>query len=116
MKTLLLDNQLWDLLVDANGNIALASEPYALAQDVASSIRLFAGELWYDSSKGIPYFEDVLGQLPPTSLLNSLFQQAALSVPTVVEAQVILLPLKDRGLTGQIQFKDNAGVTGSVEF
>ena len=65
MKTLLLDRTQWDLVQDANGNIALATEPYARAQDVASACRLFRGELWYDTAAGIPYFEDILGKSPP---------------------------------------------------
>ena len=116
MDTVLLDTVEWDLVLDDKGNRAFASAPYAVAQDVASAVRLFAGELWYDTAKGIPYFADVLGHLPPLSLLNSLFQRAALTVPTVDVVQVLLEPLKDRGLTGQIQFTDTSGVTGSVDF
>ena len=40
-STLLLDQTEWDLVLDASGNIALASPPYALAQDVASAVRTF---------------------------------------------------------------------------
>lgn len=32
-STLLLDTLAWDLAVDAAGNIAVATEPYSLAQD-----------------------------------------------------------------------------------
>jgi hypothetical protein len=52
MKTLLLVTDKWDLCLDANGNIASAEPPYARAQDVASALRLFAAELWYDTSLG----------------------------------------------------------------
>ena len=47
--SLLLDLVNWDLCVDANGNIALCTEPYADVQDAACAIRLFAGELYYDT-------------------------------------------------------------------
>ena len=114
MNTLLLDSVDWDLVLDAKGNIAMASEPYALAQDVASAVRLFKGELWYDTSKGIPYFEQVLGYLPPVSLLRRLLADAALSVPGVLNAQVVLEPLENRQLSGQIQFTDHTGVSSRV--
>lgn len=114
MKTLLLDNMDWDLLLDINGNIAVASEPYALAQNVASALRLFQGELWYDTRKGIPYFDQVLGYLPPLSLLRSLFMQATMSVPGVVSARVVLAALDNRQLSGQVQFTDHRGEAGSV--
>ena len=52
-QTLLLDPLKWDLVVDAAGNIAVASPPYALAQDAASSIKLFSGECYYDTSIGV---------------------------------------------------------------
>ena len=70
MNTLLLDRVAWDLVLDAAGNIAMASNPYATAQDVASAIKLFRGELFYDTAKGIPYWTEVLGQLPPLALVR----------------------------------------------
>lgn len=114
MKTLLLDQDSWDLVLDAEGNLASAAEPYAVAQDVASAVKLFESELWYDTSKGIPYFSQVLGYLPPPSLLYSYFKNAALSVPTVTTTKVVLNPLDDRTVKGQIQFTDTSGAKGSV--
>lgn len=114
MKTLLLDQDTWDLVLDAEGNIALAAEPYAIAQDVASAVKLFQGELWYDTVKGIPYFSQVLGYLPPPSLLYTFIKNAALTVPTVETVKVVLNPLDDRTVAGQIQFTDTTGAKGSV--
>lgn len=114
MQTLLLDTGQWDLITDENGNIALASEPYAIAQDVASAIRLFDQELWYDTTKGIPYFNQILGQLPPASLIKQYFSDAAMTVPNVVSTNVILGTIKGRTLTGQVQFTDNLGNTQNV--
>jgi len=85
-NTLLLDQSAWDLIIDSAGNIAMATPPYALAQDVASAVRLFLGELWYRTPDGIPYFENVLGQLPPLTLLIAYIERAALTVPGVVTA------------------------------
>jgi hypothetical protein len=61
VRSLLLSRPAWDLVLDASGNIAVASAPYAIAQDAASAIRLFAGEHWYDTAQGIPCFSQVLG-------------------------------------------------------
>jgi len=116
LNTLLLDQSAWDLVIDSSGNIAMASPPYALAQDVASAARLFLGELWFDTTKGIPYFEKVLGQLPPVSLLIGYLEQAALSVPGVVQTQVIITSLDKREVTGQIKFIDEAGIENNVTF
>ena len=37
-NSLLLDQAQWDIVLDVNGNIALASAPYSIAQDVALSL------------------------------------------------------------------------------
>lgn len=115
-NTLLLDQLAWDLVLDSAGNIAMAEPPYALAQDVASAVRLFLGELWYDTTKGIPYFEDVLGQLPPGSLLTGYIEKAALTVPGVVTAQCIISAFDAREITGQIIFTDETGAANAVNF
>jgi len=115
-KTLLLDRTKWDLVLDSNGNIALASPPYALEQDVASAVRLFLGELWYDTTKGIPYFEEILGQLPPVSLISSYIEKAALTVPGVVSARCVISSFQNRTISGEIQFIDDSGRGGSVVF
>lgn len=115
-KTLLLDRTAWDLVLDSNGNIALAAPPYALEQDVASAVRLFLGELWYDTTKGIPYFEEILGQLPPVSLFTAYIEQAALSVPGVISARCVISSFQNRAISGEIQFIDDSGLGGSIVF
>jgi hypothetical protein len=115
-NTLLLDQTAWDLVEDAAGNIAMASPPYGLAQDVASAVRLFLNECWYDTTKGIPYFQEVLGQLPPSSLLVELIRKQALTVPGVVAARCIIQSFNERTVTGQVQFTDESGVTTIASF
>lgn len=115
-STLLLDVDQWDLVIDASGNIAMAAPPYALAQDVASAVRTFLGEVYYDQTQGIPYFEDVLGKLPPAALLTQLISNQALTVPGTVTAQTIIQSFNDGGVTGQIQFTDESGETQIVNF
>ncbi len=61
MKTLLLDRSTWDFVLDANGNIAVASDPYSQAQDAASEIKTFSGAVYYDTRMGLPYWRDILG-------------------------------------------------------
>lgn len=99
----------WDICLDTNGNIALADEPYSLAQDVASAIKLFKGELWYDARKGVPYFTEILGKRPPTALFRHHMEKAALTVPRVVQAKCITQSLINRKIVGQVQFTDVNG-------
>lgn len=108
--TLLLDRDFWDLALDAAGNWALASDPYSQTQDAASAVRVFQGEAYYDTTLGVPYFSDVLGRYQPTQILRARAQQAALTVPGVIDATAVLVTNPNRVLTGQIQIKTDEGV------
>lgn len=117
MDTLLLDTDQWDLVLDVAGNIALAKDPYALAQDAASAIRLFQGELLYDTTKGVPYWQSILGKTPPIGLLKTKFVAAALTVPEVDSAVCFISSITDRKVTGQVQTKSSiSGQTSAVNF
>lgn len=116
LNTLLLDQTAWDLVLDASGNIAMAAPPYALAQDVASAVRTFLGEVYYDTTQGIPYFEEVLGHLPPASMLTQLISNQALTVPGVTAAQTVITSFTGGGVSGQIQFSDESGAQTIVNF
>lgn len=115
-QSLLLDTLAWDLLVDASGNIAVASDPYALAQDAATAIRLFQSELWYNTTPGVPYFQNILGQTPTLAYLKSQFVAAALTVPGIVSAQAFISQFVDREIHGQIQVVDKNGVISVAAF
>lgn len=124
--TLLLDPDAWDLVLDNAGNIALASskypndstkgEAYGQAQDASCQIRLFQGELIYDTAQGIPYWEEILGQLPPTQLMTAKLEQAAMLVPGVIDAVAKITSVADRLVTGLVEITNKAGVTISAEF
>ena len=116
MQTLLLDPTTWDLTVDARGNIAVASDPYSLAQDAASQCRLFEGELWYDTTQGVPYWKEILGKLPPVSLIKSELVTAAKLVPGVIAAQCFISSIANRQVTGQVQVLDNSGSVLAASF
>lgn len=116
MNTLLLDRRAWDLVLDASGNIALASNPYSIAQSVASAVKLFKGELWYDTTKGVPYWSQILGQWPPLAVVRAYIVTAALTVPEVVSAQCIVVSFLERTITGQVQVTDSSGTTQTVSF
>ena len=115
-NTLLLDQTAWDLVLDANGNIALAGAPYSIAQDVASATRTFLGECWYDVSQGLPYWQQILGEFPPLQYIAEKIQDAALTVPNVVAAKATFTSFQNRSLAGQIQIIDTDGATNNVAF
>lgn len=112
--TLLLDRTTWDLSQDAFGNIAVATEPYSQVQDVASACRVFAGECYYDTTRGIPYFEQVFDGSTPVSILKARLAAEAKTVPGVVSAITALRPISGRTVTGQVQVTLSNGTTQTV--
>ncbi len=116
MDTLLLDVEAWDLAVDTARNIAMASAPYALAQDAASAIKTFEGEVYYNTALGIPYFTQILGYAPPIALMKANFNEAALIVPEVVTSQCFITSWEDRVVRGQVQITDENGNTSAASF
>ena len=116
MNTILLDPIAWDLLLDSNGNIAMASNPYSIAQDVASAVRLFLGELYYNTSKGMPYFQQILSQSNPEAIMKYQAEKAALTVPEVVQAKCTALYNNNRILSGTLEIIDTTGAAQNVSF
>jgi hypothetical protein len=125
MKTLLLDQTNWDLVADASRNIAVASDPYSQAQDAASAIRLFSGELYYDTTQGVPYWDRppqtmnkgrILGFAPPVNYMRSKFITAAMTVPGVTLARCFIASIVSRLVKGQVQITNENGETSAVSF
>jgi hypothetical protein len=114
MKSLLLDNTLWDLCLDASGNIAVCTEPYSRAQDVACAIKLFKGELWFNTEPGVPYFQEILGKVPPVEMFKELMVRAAKTVPGVVSAECVVESFEGRTVTGSVTFTSDDGTPGAV--
>ncbi len=112
MKTMLLDRTTWDLVLDAAGNIAVASEPYSLAQDAASAIMAYRGECFWDTTLGVPYLTQIFGKSPTVEQLKSLFVAAAMTVPDVSSAQCFITSSTNRRVSGQIQVRSAS--TGSA--
>ena len=111
---MLLDRSTNDLCLDANGNLAIASDPYSITQDVASACAVFKGECWYDTTLGITYKETILGYNPPLAYLKAQYVKAALSVPGVATAKVFISSTANREVAGQIQITDQAGIVSTV--
>lgn len=125
MRTILVDRTAWDLVKDASGNIAVADDPYSKAQDAASAIKLFEGELYYDTSRGVPYWNkddptapgQILGAAPPISYIKQKIVDAAKTVPGVVAAVAFIRAIgTDRRVTGQVQITDLQGRTLPFNF
>lgn len=113
-STLFLLPSTWDLALDNNGNIAIATSTYQQAQDVCSACRTMLKDMYYQQSEGIPYLEEILGQgTYSLALYRQQLYECAMSVDGVVSATVSLT-LKERSLSGIIQFKNTQDETVTV--
>lgn len=114
-STLLLDLTNWDLMVDIHGDIAVAAEPYSLAQDAASAIKTWLGEIWYDTTQGTPWGQ-ILGQPANLPLLKQQLVAQAMSVTGVAGAVVFIASISGRNLSGQVQVSDATGTVTAASF
>jgi hypothetical protein len=115
MITIFLDPRDWDCAVDTSGNLAMATQEYQQAQDIASSCRVFIGDDYYNKNDGIPYLESIMGKsnYPLALYQRNLFDRSKLVVG-VVSVDVNFNMLRDRALTGSIIFTNDEGFRGTV--
>ena len=119
MASLLLDTKTWDLCLDANVNIAVCDKPYAYAQDAACHVRLFQGELRYDTSQGMPYEWSILGSWPAPSVLKAYMASQALLATGTVAAKPIITAWQRRVIAGAILVtgkKTRGGTSSAAPF
>ena len=116
-KSLHLDTDSWDIQLDDKGNIAITSNPYAVAQDVACSCSTFLGEAWYDTSLGIPYYERILGHWPGSQLINTKMSSEALKLPYVQSAFCTTTIGRDtRSASGVMTITDTNNIQSTIQF
>jgi hypothetical protein len=118
MSTMGLNYSTWDLALDSSGNWLILSDGLDIAQDVASAIKLFLGELYYDVTAGVPYFNSVFGPAYTPSVVQNLVQLAALTVPAVAEANVTITKFDyiQRILTGTVAVATTSGQNLTINF
>ena len=108
MKTIGLENN--DLYVDDLGNIGVKEDLERLAQDVASSVKVWKGELPRDVDRGIDY-NDIDGI--QETLNHDIIEQAKL-VEGVAEVTIDYERRENRVLTPTIYVKSEDGETVEV--
>ena len=114
-STLFLHPDTWDLCLDTAGNIAIATDVYQQAQDIASSCRVFLKDDYYSQGDGIPYLEEIMGKSNyPLALYQRNLHDRAMLVNGVVSIDVQFKELKNRLLSGAIIFTNTDNLQGEV--
>lgn len=101
----------WDLFLDSSNNLALVTQANELAQDVASAVRTFLGECWYDFTLGVPYFQQIfVGHRVSLQFVKQALATAGSIVPGVGSIAVFLTgPGTSRVVGGQLQITSTSG-------
>lgn len=114
-RTMKLDTTSWDLTLDGNGDLAIADDSYAVAQDVASACLVFSGECYYDNTLGIPWKSEVLGKKPSPGFIQQKMQEEALKLPVVDNAvAAVFFDRETRSTRGTIRVTDINGNSAQV--
>lgn len=114
----------WDIDLDDQGNWrtvgdATPADPQTgsgmrLAQDVATRLRAWRGEVWFDVQQGIDY-PLYLGRAPSVLQLRTDYQSEALLVPGCATALAdIDLQRTTRAVGGTIYLSDLTGYAAEV--
>ena len=114
----------WDLDVDAYGNWrtvgdatpgATSGPGYRLAQDVATRCLSWRGEVYFDTTQGVPY-SAILGEYASISYIQQLYTVEALKVPACAQAipDLTITRGSKRTLTGSFAVADFVGNLGAI--
>lgn len=113
----------WDLDLDASGNLRTVGDAtpgtqtgpgMRLAQDVATRLRAWRGEVWFNTEQGVDYSR-YLGQAPAILELRSDMQSEALRVPQCATALAdIMLDRSSRAVGGTVFLSDLSGYAAEV--
>ena len=113
-RTLFLNVDKWDLTLTSSGDIAVATEDYATAQDVSNAVRLFRNDAYLAWDEGIPHFAIDLGIVPSAAAVRSRYRSASLAVENVREAAVEIDGIADRLMTGTIRITTENGIQANI--
>lgn len=108
-----LDPSSHDLLLTTD--LSLVTGVDAIKQHLKIRLWLFQGELFYDTSRGVPYYQDVLVKLPNLQIIESIFQDVILETPGVLSIDTMDLSW-DRSLRLLSVSFDASVIGGTVDY
>ena len=105
----------WDLQLASDGNLAMADDALAVAQNISCACKNFKGGLYFFATSGIAWFSDALAHKLRRSLIASRLRDTALQVEGVASIDQITIDTIDpdtRTVTGSILFTATDGTNG----
>lgn len=84
-----------DIYVYAQGNIATARNLEALKQKIKQRLKLFYSEWFLDTTRGVPYFQNILGEDINQSLAAQIITTEIQKEPDVTGVENVNFGLND---------------------
>jgi hypothetical protein len=84
MSDLLMDLSTNDIKI-INGDLSIVSGTDAIAQDLQQTLQVWLGEWFLDTSKGVPFKQDILIKNPNVDLVQADIVNAAANVPGITQ-------------------------------
>lgn len=98
----------WDIQLDEFGDFLVCTGKEQIAQDVASSVRVFRGEDCWDIDRGIPFKSDVLGIAPSQPILEAYMKKEAERIEGVTDCK-LLMDVTDRNAAVELLIQTEDG-------
>jgi hypothetical protein len=103
-------NENWDIHLNGENNLATVQDANAVSQDVASACKTHLGEVWFDTSIGIPWLTQILGKPVSAVFIQSQLEKQAKRLPYVSNARAtVVTDRKTRTARGLIAIVDTDG-------
>lgn len=87
------------------GDFVMVSDLEAITQSVLIRLQFFKDEWFADLDAGIPYFDSVFVKTPDLGALRSVFRQAILDTPGVLDVLELELDLDGSTRTLNVSFR-----------
>lgn len=103
-----------DIYIDEKGNIATANNLEALKQKIKQRLKLFYSEWFLDTTRGVPYFQNILGEDINQSLAAQIITTEIQKEPDVTSVENVNFGLND--LTRKFTYSANVqSVYGEIQ-
>ncbi len=88
-----------DIFLDSFGNLSISNATQAVLQQCAQAAKTLLGEMVYNVSDGVPYFQTLWIGVPNISQYLGALRRAFLSVTDVVEVVSLIADVSNNTLT-----------------
>ena len=104
-------------LYEENGNQVILEGVEAIKQTLLSRLHTFMGEVFTDLTKGVPYFQEIMGQKGANLAdIGGIFRRVVLASPGIVSCQTVTVTVDDttRAMAVTFDCKAETGETITV--